>query len=203
MPVNVEACERVFRVGRPIEVPRTSYIESYPHLLAYFASVQTLAREHIVCGSHMAYGWMPTILELRPTTVCWGQSVDRIAGLLNDGRHRLLDESEMRFISSVVNNSVVGTSKLLHFVSPSRYPIWDRIIYRFIHRRQPHDYQVNNTRHYMCYIESLTTLLTHPHFDALHGEVNQTLGYDVSGLRALELVMYLNAPPAPRGRRPR
>jgi len=41
-----------------------SYIVSYPHLLGYFSAKTSLGAEDVVCGAHMVYGWMPTILEL-------------------------------------------------------------------------------------------------------------------------------------------
>ena len=42
------------------------YIASYPHLLEFFEPKNSFTVGDVVCGAHMVYGWMPTILELYP-----------------------------------------------------------------------------------------------------------------------------------------
>ena len=46
----------------------------------------------------------------------------------------------------------------------------------------------------MQYVALLKELATKAEFPALHSSVQKKLGYNVSPLRALELVMFLNAP---------
>ena len=47
-------------------LPDDPYVAAYPHLLDYFGSKSTIQVRDVVCGSHMVYGWMPTVLELYP-----------------------------------------------------------------------------------------------------------------------------------------
>jgi hypothetical protein len=66
----------------------------------------------------------------------------------------------------------------------------------FVFNTRPHNYRVNKIENYRKYIEVLSRLREDPRFESLHNSMNQKIGYEVSPLRALELVMYLNAPAA-------
>lgn len=170
-----------------------SYILSYPHLLSYFASKQILAAEDLVRGAHMAYGWMPTVLELYPEAT----NIDLVTGaqLLNNAKRTgTLANDEIEQLARLVNHSLVGASKLLHFVSPDHFPIWDSKIYAFVFREKAHGYRVNQVSRYRQYVELLAQLRKDSRFPAFHASVNRKVGYPVSELRALELVMFLNAP---------
>jgi len=100
-----------------------SYIVSYPHLLSYFADKTAIGPEDVVCGAHMAYGWMPTILELYPDPA----KIDLAAAaelLAKAKRSGTLSDAELTQLADLVNNSLVGASKLLHFVAPDSFAIW-------------------------------------------------------------------------------
>lgn len=53
----------IFELEPRTEIRRNSYVLSYPHLLSYFAK-DVFDAADVVRGAHMAYGWMPTILDL-------------------------------------------------------------------------------------------------------------------------------------------
>lgn len=170
-----------------------SYIRSYPHLLSYFAAKQSFGPEDIVRGAHMAYGWMPTVLELRhePTSI----DLPKAAELLTKAKLAgALTNDEIEQLAHLVNNSLVGASKLLHFVSPQRFAIWDSKIYTFVFQERPHNYRVSQVSKYRDYLIKLDQHQKDPRFAAFHTSVNTKVGYPVSALRALELVMFLNAP---------
>lgn len=178
-----------------------SYIRSYPHLLDFFQNKKTITEADFVCGAHMVYGWMPTILDLYPLAP--NQSFEMGPELLmrarKDGK---LVEAGFESLKGMVNNSLIGASKLLHFVAPDKFPIWDTNIYAFyvLGKRHPEKItrpahqQVNQIHHYLCYLESLKEIQTDKKFIKFHQEVNTALGYTVSKLRAIELVMFNNAP---------
>ena len=94
-----------------------SYLMSYPHLLRYFKEKTCFSAEDVICGAHMAYGWMPTILTLDfSSSEIDAESAARILTKARD-KGVLLDE-ELIKLASFINNSFVGASKLLHFVAP-------------------------------------------------------------------------------------
>jgi hypothetical protein len=172
---------------------KDSYIISYPYMIAFFASKEVIRAEDLVCGAHMVYGWMPTILELYTDkgNLNLGQAAELLSRVKKGGG---ITDGDMTELSKLINNSLVGASKLLHFVSPDNFPIWDSKVFMFVFNTRPHNYRVNKTENYRKYIEVLSRLQEDPRFESLHNSMNQKIGYEVSSLRALELVMYLNAP---------
>lgn len=185
--------ERIFDLEPSIPVPQQDpYIGSYPYLCSHFTQKKVIEKEDVVLGAHMVYAWMPTVLELDMGAVR-GVSLQRGAELLTTAKSRDLEKDELLALKGLVNNSIVGASKLLHFVQPERYPIWDSRIYSFRHGRQGHAYQVNCVDAYLGYRKELMSLTGDVRFPAFHAAVNAKVGYPVSGPRALELMMFLAA----------
>lgn len=71
-----------------------------------------------------AYSWMPTIPDIEPITEAKWKLIRRYISRLNG-----LDESELqqflKLLVPIINNSIVGTSKVLHFLAPKSIPIID------------------------------------------------------------------------------
>lgn len=108
-----------------------SWLVAYPELLAFFKGPDRLTRHHVIVGAHIAYGWMPTMLDFR------SDAFDDAARLLNDTRAgRVLSDDEIRVLIGIVNNSLVGASKVLHFVNPDLNPIWDSRVCQYLHSKQ-------------------------------------------------------------------
>lgn len=183
----------VFELEGKTRIPADeSYIVSYPYLLNHFAAKPTLCAADVVCGAHMVYGWMPTILELGSE----GRQadLDQAATLLSRSREQgRLSDHELGLLAKLVNNSLVGASKLLHFVAPGHFPIWDSKIYGFVFNETPHNYRVKKIPQYRKYQHILAQLQQDQRFAGFHQSVNAKVGYRVSPLRALELVMFLNS----------
>ncbi|MDF1821050.1 MAG: hypothetical protein P1U64_05745 [Alcanivoracaceae bacterium] len=170
-----------------------SYIISYPHILSYFSGLKEIRDADVVRGAHMVYGWMPTVLDLYPESP--NKTLIEIAELLTQAKNKnTLSKTQIQDIASVVNNSLVGASKLLHFVVPHKYAIWDSKIYAFVHEKKAYNYRVNDVDLYVKYLEALEELEGKEQFGAFHRSVNGKIGYDVSCKRAIELIMFLNSP---------
>lgn len=71
------------------------------------------------------YSWMPTIPKVRPDKI--GDEATLLAQLkaLKEGDTSNL-ESLLHGLVPVINNSLTGASKLLHFIAPETVPIIDR-----------------------------------------------------------------------------
>jgi len=181
----------IFELEKHTEIDRNqSYIRSYPHLVAWLGGRERLNGGDVTCAAHMVYGWMPTVLELH---VSDGFGIDDAAVLLNMARREgKLADPAVAQLAGLVNHSVVGASKLLHFLSPEAFAIWDSRIYRFIYQKAPHQYRVNSVSEYQGYLELLRDLQRDARFPSFHASVNEKMGYPVSALRALEVVMFLN-----------
>ena len=115
--------KNIFDLEPRTVIPKdSSYIKSYPSLLRYFEGKSTLGSEDVICGAHMVYGWMPTILtvdfdqkDLDPEGAARLLMKVRDEGQLSDGNITLL--------AKLINHSFVGASKLLHFVAPESFAI--------------------------------------------------------------------------------
>lgn len=185
--------DKIFALEASIAVPQQdSYIESYPYMCAHFGNKAVIEPSDVVLGAHMVYGWMPTVLGL-DTAAVRGFTLQQAAALLTAAKQRDLDKAELLSLKGLVNNSIVGASKLLHFVEPARYPIWDSRLYAFRHGKPGYDYQVNNVDAYISYRRDLNALMADSRFPAFHASVNAKVGYPVTGPRALELMMFLAA----------
>ena len=184
----------VFELEPLTQIIRNSYILSYPYLVGYFEK-DVFSVADVVRGAHMVYGWMPTILELNPDMAAGG--FGEAARVVTQARSTgIISDRDLTVLSEVINNSLVGASKLLHFAAPHHFAIWDSNTYSFVFGERPHAYRLNKVDSYRAYLKKLTDLQSDSRFKSFHESVNTKIGYDVSPLRALELVMYVNAPRA-------
>lgn len=184
----------VFELEQQTQVLQNdSYIISHPHIISYFAGLEEIGESDLVRGAHMVYGWMPTVLNLYPEPP--NKSLAEVSLLLTVAKNSgVLENSRITSIAAVVNNSMVGASKLLHFVAPQYFAIWDSKIYAFVHEKKPHNYRVNKVEFYRDYLDKLNKIQEQPAFTQFHLNVNEKVGYEVTAMRAIELVMFLNAP---------
>lgn len=169
-----------------------SYIISYPYIIDHFQAIKEFSEQDFICCAHIVYGWMPTILDLNPNKRSIG--LKRGADLLGKAKKTgELADNEIDFLSKLVNNSLVGTSKLLHFTSPNSFAMWDSKIYSFVFEEKPHNYRVNQLEKYREYMSRIDQIRRQPRFHTFHQSVKEKVGYEVSEIRAIELVMFLNS----------
>jgi len=185
--------KNVFELEPTTNISRDdSYIVSYPHILAHFQSFNDFSQKDFVCGVHIVYGWMPTILDLNPSKL--PVNFQHGAEILNEAKKNgQLSDCHLEVLAQLVNNSLVGASKLLHFVAPNSFAIWDSKIYKFVFNQAAHNYRVNQIGKYREYLSELERIRKHSSFSAFHNSVNAKVGYEVSALRAIELVMFINS----------
>jgi len=166
--------------------PNHTYQISYRHFVNYFDVADELTIEHLICGSNMAYGWMPRILNYK------NHEFENSLRLLNDAKNgEILEDDQIISLKNLFNNSFVGTSKILHFVNPSLYAIWDSKVYKFLvnYRRRS---GANYIQNFSPYLRLCRRLVDDPRFADLQPEFEAHLGYEVSPMRKLELIMFTN-----------
>ena len=185
--------KNIFEIEPKTNIPiDSSYIISYPYILSYFSEITHFTFQDVVCGAHMIYGWMPTILKLHrePPHVDLNEVAEIFTSVKRQGR---ISNDDLSILVSYVNHSLVGVSKLLHFISPEKFAIWDSKIFSFVHEKKPYQYNVSNIEYYRNYLALVSGLATSIEFDQFNKSVNNKIGYDVSSLRAIELIMFLNS----------
>ena len=167
-----------------MDVKSLNYVTTYPYFVDYFKSIDQITLNELVISSHFVYGWMPTIVNLNL------DSKQSFLKSLNNAKNgQMLSEGELVNGKSCINNSTVGLSKLLHFVNPENYAIWDSRIFRFITGKKS-TYGISEPNNYIAYLEFLKCLTRDSLFTKFHAIVNENIGYDVTKIRALELVMF-------------
>lgn len=168
-----------------------SYLLSYRVFIKYFSRKRHISIQDFIIGTHFTYGWMPTKLDLYfNKTPCTLKDATKI---LNRARQsNVISIEELKILRSVINNSLVGTSKLLHFINPHAFPIWDSGVYHYITKERPFTYRVENPHHYLEYKSNCTALSEDSRFPPIHSSINSKLGYSVSSFRAIELIMFMN-----------
>jgi hypothetical protein len=184
---DIEDAERDITSTETIE----SYIRSYPEIISFFSNLRTIALREFIIGAHVVYGWMPTILTLNEPPTGFQIIIDM---LNNVKQGQYLDKNSLIRLQSVINNSLVGASKLLHFIRPDNYAIWDSRVYRFWSKSTPHHYRLQDPDAYLSYLTNCQQISNTYGFDVLHDRINAKMGYrdyKVTTLRAIEWVAYM------------
>ncbi|GAT64288.1 hypothetical protein [Paludibacter jiangxiensis] len=199
--LNLERIERDAKHFHPdcLKTDEKSYLESYPIFVNYFKQITgEITKEHLIIAAHFVYGWMPTILTLNT-----GNS-KKVLELLNRVRAgSLLKEDELKTIKECVNNSMVGTSKLLHFINPEVYAIWDSKVFFYIRRTKNETvdkiistYGIEKEQNYRAYLKALQDIIQDIRFEDIYTDVLNKLNklqlgnWAISKLRAAELIMF-------------
>jgi len=157
---------------------------SYKEFLEFFASKEELTPHDLVIGAYFTYGWMPRILELRG-------DIDVVTAIANKSRREGISKVEFSQLAEAINGSVVGASKLLHFINPKEYAIWDSRVYRYLHQEVPHQYRLEAPNAYWKYLAFLNVLAEDSRFKAFRVKVVSAIGYPVTDKRACELLMFI------------
>jgi len=162
----------------------TSYQESYKEFIQYFKKNKKITRHNLYISSHFVYGWMPTIINLKI------EDEETILKLLNNARKpKLLSEEELMILKKSINNSMVGLSKLLHFINPKQYPIWDRRVFRYLTKKKS-SYGIDKPKIYLEYVSLVHEIARHKNYLKLHQKIEKKIGYEVSPMRAIEVVLF-------------
>ncbi|GAA5526212.1 hypothetical protein Maes01_02811 [Microbulbifer aestuariivivens] len=169
------------------EDPSHTYHKSYKYFVSYFFDKPCLTESDLVVGANFTYGWMPTILNFKST------EFERAVTIINKakGAERITDD-EILILKRLINNSLVGVSKLLHFINPDVYAIWDSRVCNFLTGKS-HKQKVENTSLFWSYLDLCQRVMKHSKFDEIHKSFIEKIGYEVSPMRTLEQIMFINS----------
>ena len=163
-----------------------SYIEVYSEFLKYFESVNLIEKHHLFISSHFVYGWMPTIIHLDTDP----SLISQVLFYLNAAKSgHILQIEEFEIVKSCINNSMVGLSKLLHFINPRDFAIWDSRILKYLTGNKS-QYGIDKAENYLAYLQKLTEIIQHKDYADLHCMIEGQLKYQITPMRAIELLMF-------------
>lgn len=185
--------DKFFRDGINFTIERKSDHISYPEFLKYFSDLKIITRHHLTIGIYFTYGWMPTIFDFR------SDNFDEALNILNKAKNgNKPTTDDLLLLKKLLNNSLVGTSKLLHFINPNNFAIWDSRVYRYLTSKEPHENRIGNCNTYLDYLEFCSYLIKQNEFSKLQGKVEKLIGYSMTPYRVTELIMFSNGARKPR-----
>lgn len=178
---------KFFQDGSNFKINRQSDYRSYPEFLKYFSDLKTITLHNLIIAINFVYGWMPTIFDFR------ADNFDEALIILNKAKHGTIpDVDELRLLKGLLNNSLVGTTKLLHFINPDTFAIWDSRVYRYLTGKEPHDNRIGDCNAFLHYLKFCEYLTKQDGFDTLRKNIETKVGYSMTPYRVVELVMYSN-----------
>jgi len=187
---NDETFLQLTNIANNFKSTEENYLLSYPYFLNYFQNLESINLENLVIGISFTYSWMPTILKALNL-----KNTEEVLFILNEVKKgKLIDEQQLTTLKTTFNNSLVGTSKLLHFINPKQYAIWDSRVFRFLNNVEPHKYRLEKPRAYIEYLKLIEELKNEKAFTAFFDLMKQKVGYDITEYRALELAFFKGTP---------
>ena len=169
------------------KVDNQTYYISYVEFLKYFRDLTTITRHNLIVSINFTYGWMPTIFDFR------SDKFDEAIEILNKAKNGSIPkENELKILKGLFNNSLVGTSKLLHFINPDKFAIWDSRVYHYLTGKKAYDHRIGNCELYIKYLAFCNYIVTREEYGEVHNSICDKLGYQMTKLRTAELIMYSN-----------
>jgi len=179
------------------ELRRRTYLATYPGMLAIGTAPGATSALRFHQLATMVYGWMPRVVRIDPAYTAGGVVAVGAASVATSATFITVP------IQEVANclHSVVGASKLLHFVNPSVFPIWDSNIEAF---RELPDSNMNSVAQYIRYVREVNSIRAERDFQAFYAEfckayTNRLLAsgiaaYTISEVRAIESAAFELSP---------
>jgi hypothetical protein len=189
------AIESIIKKARMIDLKgQNSYLKTYPYFVNYFKEIDNLEVKDVVIGISFTYSWMPKILTIHEG------NLEEIRDILNNIKNNSfpLQVSDLSKLKYMFNHSLVGTSKLLHFINPNKYAIWDSNIYKFFkNTKYANQDKLHSETIYLKYLELLERLAKHPEFqeinDGILSKIRKDMflnDYHMTKLRVAELILF-------------
>lgn len=179
--------DKFYKDGYNFKIQRDSDYLSYPEFLKYFNDLKIITRHNLTIGINFTYGWMPTIFDFR------SDNFDEALDILNKAKSGIKPTADnLALLKGLLNNSLVGTTKLLHFINPDNFAIWDSRVYRYLTNKEPYYNRIGNCNTYLDYLAFCDYLTKQQEFSSLKKSIEKKVGYSMTALRVAELVMYAN-----------
>jgi hypothetical protein len=177
--------EKLFAVGN-LDALGRSYLRSYPEFVRYFDELSVIENNNTIIASNFTFAWLPTIPRLAL------HLLDDVTRILNCAkRGALLDLEDFCIVQRFLGNSTVAASKLLHFVCPSNYVIWDGKVLAFL-RLSDSTYPSNSNSppSYLKFLNLCRELSDEPEIGAIRSSLTEKLRYPITSCRAIDFTMF-------------
>lgn len=177
-------------VANTYDPEKDMYVEMYKYYVDFFKEKEELTNSDVIIGAGLTYSWMPTILKRLNLS-----NIDQVTIILNNVKQGVvISDDDLLLLKEFCNNSLVGASKLLHFINPKQYAIWDSRVFKFLNTNEgAHKYKLEKVNVYREYLSYLNNLKATTQLYQLVTELKSKINYPISDFRALELLFFLGA----------
>lgn len=183
---NQEIFKQIMEIANNFNSEKENYLQAYSYFLNYFRKIDSIQLDDIVIGISFTYSWMPTILKKIDLT-----NSENLILILNKVKNgEVISIEEINLLKQAFNNSLVGTSKLLHFINPNKYAIWDSRVFKFLSGEKSYISKFKEAEIYIEYLQLLDNLKLEEDFNIFFTLIQHKVGYEISEYRALELAFY-------------
>ncbi len=166
-----------------------SYDKSYDAFLRYFSSKDVITEDDLIISSNFTYGWMPTILNFKDTN--FSECVE----ILNKSKTvDRLEKYEIEALKRLINNSLVGSSKLLHFINPEKYAIWDSRVCNFLSGSTSKHF-IEKSEIFFEYLDICLEVIGNDKYETLIYQPYMQImnNKNASKMKSIEQIMFLNS----------
>ena len=136
---------------------RHTYLATYPGLVAIGTAPGVVNTLRFLQLATMVYGWMPRVVRVDAAHTAGVVAAFCAARAVTSDNFYTIPIQEI----ADCLHSVVGASKMLHFINPSVFPIWDSKIERF--RALPNS-KMNSVGQYIDYVHEANSIRVEPGF---------------------------------------
>lgn len=164
-----------------------SYNKSYYHFVKYFEGKKEITEHDLVVGANFTYGWMPTILNFK------SDEFSSAIAILNQAKEsERISNEQLYTLKQLINNSLVGVTKLLHFINPIVYAIWDSRVCNFL-TGKAHKYKIETSHLFWSYLDLCNRVSLDPAFEPIHEKYKEKVGFEITPMRTIEQIMFINS----------
>mgnify|MGYP001156623205 CR=1 FL=1 len=167
-----------------------SYYISYPEFLEYFKNTTEIKKHNLIIGINFVYGWMPRGLRFH------SENFDEVLKILNKAKSGQLPltKEDLDILKETLDHSLIGVSKLLHFINPEAFAIWDSKVYNYLmglpEKKKVSHYKTEKAESYLDYLDFCKELTQREEYEEIHNHICKEVEYPMSKFRTAELIMF-------------
>ncbi len=169
-----------------------TYLSTYPEIINFPKYTKLDDVQIFKMLALMTYAWMPRVLRIDDEyLVCAASQLSKAKDITKNN----YKEIKIQRIADCLH-SLVGASKMLHFINPEVFPIWDSKIQSIVGENK----HMDKSDDYYDYVKLVYSLMENKKFHLFYEKYNQANHkrlksmnieqYDVSPVRAIEASIF-------------
>jgi hypothetical protein len=164
-----------------------TYLITYPEYIRYFREIKgKIEHHHLLIGIGFAYSWMPRILRIL-------KAIDNnTLNIINNAKgESYISKEDIEVLMDTFDNSITSVSKLLHFIHPEKYGIFDNKVFSSIASKRLSN-QKDKAGLYLSYTRLIEDVTKLDEYENIHDEVQEKLKIwrPISRIRSAELILF-------------